>query len=307
MTLEYCARQASSPYAAAVLLLAMVSPTAAQSPSVEAPASSTPLLIRWASQRPETLLLQTDDVGEVRLVESGGVFRGATPPSRQTIVEWPLVARYGGSDIKLILKVRHSHPGLDFQMENPGRTFCHEQYVRGVEQPSDSMRSALRALLEAHFLLKLGSPNQCTNAHRARLIRARYERNADLVREAGYFAIVPQYRDEYAQLAGNNPARLAVLQRIDNEALAIEAKELYNAQLAAQKDGRWNQALAISEGLAERKGAEPAFADALLVQRIDDTRLTTDAAYLRTRAEIVADAVESESSPVGERNEVPQP
>jgi hypothetical protein len=269
-------------------LLLLIGWTAAAATAAVGQTPAVPLKVRWSGTPPTNVVLELSG-SDVPLSPMPNHFAGTIPPAAGSLAKVPLVARYGQLGVKLMLVVRRGTRFLDFELPYSAPGSCHHSFVSNAERPAQSRSDALRAMLIAHYLLQLPSPNDCSDDFRRRLLRARHERNVELTKNSDFFDIVPEYRQAYAESVVGQSEQLAQLARMDSEVRAVEVARIYRAQLAAQQEGDYEGAYAILAELEARAAADPGWQEAVRAQRVN---LARDVLFLReaSMASSVAEA-----------------
>jgi hypothetical protein len=137
---------------------------------------------------------------------------------------------------------------------------CFDRYLYSAEVRADNIVDAMRRMLVAAYVLRIGAPNDCRSVgYEARAIRARVERNQNLsTTSGGLFAINEDWRQELASLPPNTfrtpPA--AIARAASAQAIGALVAGLYNVDM--KKVGNAADSLAIAKGLETLGANDPA-------------------------------------------------
>ncbi|MBP2278126.1 MULTISPECIES: hypothetical protein [Sphingomonas] len=244
-----------------------------------------PLIVHWSAPQPHRVSL-TDDGGVSELTHdaSSTTFTGTLAVPNGLVEQRTLLLNLDNDTFALILNVRKSLSRVEFTVTTDRPPSCADLLVRQVEAYTDNITDALKMMLRATAMLKIPPDDQCVADRLPRTIKARFDRNANLVQYSnGLFAIDPEAKT--ALLRSGIRSAPALAMAAEHNASSALAKGLYSDLLATgADDSRAASALAadMSSAVAQNETLAAGFKD----QGISAKRLEKDSDFFEAKARV---------------------
>jgi hypothetical protein len=232
-----------------------------------------PIVVHWEGDQPSEIKAQ-EDSGPVKLRPNAAsrTFEGKIAPAAGGIRRVPFEVRYGPVTFPLELRIRPATRNIEFTIISNRPESCSDPYVSAVRQRTSSADVSIRqALTATHMLAREGPTNHCTH-HRAAVLRARFERYANLMTQSPHFlipkSVETSFLEEMAQLNQANAAR-QLIDRYREIQVANTTMVLQKDLFASLNDGSRETALASSQAIEVLAEQDPMAARVIFGTQIE--------------------------------------
>jgi hypothetical protein len=244
-----------------------------------------PLIIHWSAPQPHRVSL-TDDGGVSELTHDAGstTFTGTLAVPTRLVEQRTILLNLDNDTFALILNVRKGLNRVEFTVATDRPPSCADLLVRQVEAYTDNITDALRMMLRASAMLKIPPDNQCFADRLPRTIKARFDRNANLVQYSnGLFAIDPEAKTALLRSGLRNAPALAMT--VEHDASSALAKGLYTDMLATGADDS-HAASALAADMSSAVAQSETLAAGFKDQGISAKRLEKDTDFFEAKARV---------------------
>jgi hypothetical protein len=213
-----------------------------------------PIIIHWDKTAPTQVILQDgDDSSDLPSPNASKIIKSTVtrPPAEQLFKRIKLIVSYGDVDIPLIVNVRPASAKIEMWLTFEAPKSCFDRYLYAAEISTDNSVDAMRRMLIAAYVLRIGAPDDCRSVgYEPRALRARLERNQNLATSSGgLFGINEDWRRDVAALPVETfriaPASIAA--SASAEATGALVSVLYNVDM--KKADSAADSLVIAKGL----------------------------------------------------------